>query len=392
MKIYLVRHGKTTSTNPFQIFGQQEIPLSQEGIPDMKKLTSIVCERIYCSPLERAHKSAEIISQNNIPIQKDVRLSEIHFGEYGGKDVRKLKNIFPDKYRTIISPNEPFPQGESVHVLAKRILDFHTELLSKKYSSVCIVSHQWALNTYLKTLFGIPLTEKNTFIFEHGTCTVLEISEMGVTLVGHNMQPPAGLDPLLVKEEFNRRAHMRQGIDKVLTDRYSSDINKQFNANITHLLNRYLSGTFTSVLEVGVGMGRLIDFFKERSGTLLGIDFSENILRLAKEYTKDEKNITFIQDDAATVDLGNSRFDLGIASLVLKHNSDENAKKILEKLKKHTDSILLIEHVCGGALGSSIAQIRDEQWYLHALSPFSIAVHHRFLRGNDHMIFTIAKR
>ncbi len=63
--IYLLRHGQTESNVHRIIQGQNDSPLTQEGIDATKsraeKLKGIIFDAIFCSDIERARKSLEIL-------------------------------------------------------------------------------------------------------------------------------------------------------------------------------------------------------------------------------------------------------------------------------------------------------------------------------------------
>lgn len=79
---------------------------------------------------------------------------------------------------------------------------------------------------------------------------------------------------------------------------------------------------FQSVLELGCGTGKNTEWLQSRAGRILGIDFSDKMLQLARQKFTD-KNIQFYK-----ADLSNSwswtseNFDLLTFSLVLEHIKD----------------------------------------------------------------------
>lgn len=65
MKIYLVRHGQTDWNYQKKIQGQQDVDINEQGIRQAEKLAEILknvpFEYAVCSPLTRAHHTAEIL-------------------------------------------------------------------------------------------------------------------------------------------------------------------------------------------------------------------------------------------------------------------------------------------------------------------------------------------
>lgn len=197
------------------------------------------------------------------------------------------------------------------------------------------------------------------------------------------------LDPAKVREEFDVRATERSGIDKVLSDRFPSKVNQEFDATIQALLQKHLDTEFGRVLEVGVGTGRLAQFFVPRSDSFLGIDFSEKMLEHARHTLRDEQNVELRHADILDISFEEKAFDLGVVSLVLKHNSDERAIQIIEKLKMCCKKVLLIEHVAGDAEGSDIAIVRSADWYFEKFAPLRPEVSVQFKRHKDNILFAL---
>lgn len=197
------------------------------------------------------------------------------------------------------------------------------------------------------------------------------------------------LDPGKVAKEFNRRASKRKGITKVLSNRFGLNLNEEFDRVCDKLIRKYFRKKNKNVIDIGVGIGRLAKYFSEKSERLVGVDFSEDMLSVADKYLHDKKNVSLIHSDVLNINFLPNYFDLGIISLVLKHNDDERATEVIKQLKKWCKKILIIEHVAGGAEGSDIAVIRDASWYINQFKPMKPVVTQEFKRGEDNMIFYI---
>jgi len=192
LHLYLIRHGETASKNPNLIYGHNKVDLSLNGRKQMKILSKTInghVQYIFTSPIERAFESGQILSNGKIPIEAKDELKEINFGTYNGEDVTKYPDLFIDKYKSKLLASKPFPNGESINQLKKRILKFHNFLLKNNFSSVCIISHQWALNAYLKLLVESNFEKGANFIFQTGKITHLKISKKNkkVRFMAHNI-------------------------------------------------------------------------------------------------------------------------------------------------------------------------------------------------------------
>jgi len=148
--LYLMRHGKTDWNLIYKLQGNVDIPLNdmgrqmaEEAAKEYKDVHFDIC---YCSPLVRAHETAEILLKNrNVPIITDNRLREMSFGIYEGAG-----NVFDhpewEVYKLFKDPeNYNPPQGaESFDSLFARIRDFLESVVKKdlqENKDVLIVAH-----------------------------------------------------------------------------------------------------------------------------------------------------------------------------------------------------------------------------------------------------------
>lgn len=199
------------------------------------------------------------------------------------------------------------------------------------------------------------------------------------------------LNPKKVAKEFDKRACERNGVAKVLSNRFDKKTNEEFDHACKIFIKKYFPKKIENVLDVGVGIGRLAKYFSQISDQLVGVDFSKEMLTVAKKELKTKKNVTLILNDILDVEFLPNYFDLGIISLILKHNNAKRATAIINKFKKWCQCILLIEHVSGGSLGSDIAIVRKDSWYLDKLLPFKPVVIKKIKRHNDVILFCILK-
>ena len=89
-----------------------------------------------------------------------------------------------------------------------------------------------------------------------------------------------------------------------------------------------------SLLDVGCGNGRLVENLKNRQIDYLGVDSSEELIKLAKVNYPDNN---FLVTDVLNLNTINKKFDLVISVAVLHHlPSLELRLKALEQLKNST--------------------------------------------------------
>ena len=149
--IYFV-HGTTTDNEEGKATGWSQGELSQKGIEQAKELRKKInineIDLVITSDLERAKESAKYIFKDEKIILHDKRIRECYYGELDNKN----KNLV--KYEEHI--DNPFPQGESLKDVEKRVRDFCKTLLEKyDGKTIALVSHrapQLALDVITKQI------------------------------------------------------------------------------------------------------------------------------------------------------------------------------------------------------------------------------------------------
>ena len=153
--IYVVRHGQTDWNLEGRYAGQIDVKLNEEGIHQAKKirddLKMIKFDKVFSSPLNRAYKTAKIISGNDIVI--DNRLIERNNGTLQGK--LKTEFIQPIDFN---NPNENCYGVEPILDFRQRIFDF-LDYVTKNYhnQNILIVTHA-GVAIYIRCYFeGEPI-------------------------------------------------------------------------------------------------------------------------------------------------------------------------------------------------------------------------------------------
>lgn len=133
-------HGTTTDNSAKLATGWLPGELSEKGISQAKTLAEIIKDEHFdiaiCSDLNRAIQSANIdFAGRNITILQDGRIRECNYGDLNGKD-SKLVNFAEHIIK-------PFPNGESLLDVEKRIKDF-LNYLKENFNNkkVAIVAHR----------------------------------------------------------------------------------------------------------------------------------------------------------------------------------------------------------------------------------------------------------
>jgi uncharacterized phosphatase len=186
MKICLARHGETDWNSLGKYQGREEnIPLNETGVKQMEETAQYLNKsdwnKIITSPLQRAKKSAEIISKS-IGIENIIE--EIDFVE---RDYGKISGM------TIEEENTQFPNGkyngngiEPYKMLKRRS---YTALLKwiKEFTgnNIIIVSHGAVINSILSKISKGELGTGKTKLKNAGM-TLLEIDNGQIKILFYN--------------------------------------------------------------------------------------------------------------------------------------------------------------------------------------------------------------
>lgn len=197
-KIYLIRHGETEDADSRRYKGHIDVPLSENGIVQIKRLSKYLVQysstwlnmaqksslnnielslnnfeqfklkAVYTSDLSRAVKSAEIIGEpfGLKPVIVE-GLKERNFGVWEGMSFDEIEKKFPDVFKAWAGNPLKFSpmEGESTLDVKERALRAFNKIVEKHNGgNIAIVAHGGINRIILCELLGIPL--ENIFRIE----------------------------------------------------------------------------------------------------------------------------------------------------------------------------------------------------------------------------------
>jgi alpha-ribazole phosphatase len=181
-KIYLIRHGETEDADSRRYKGHIDVPLSDNGITQVKRLSDYMAQNrsilskgssngldaVYCSGLSRAVKSAEIISEP-FSLQPIIEngLKERNFGVWEGMTFDEIRERWPEAFNAWAENPVKFSpmKGESTLEVRDRGMNAFNDIVSRHNGkSIAIVAHGGINRAILCELLGIPL--ENIFRIE----------------------------------------------------------------------------------------------------------------------------------------------------------------------------------------------------------------------------------
>ncbi len=170
-RVIIVRHGQSNYNAQQKIQGRSDASvLTEKGQKDAetvgKNLSGIPIEAIYCSPLQRAKSTAEIIGRtlgDAPPIQATEKLLEINLPLWENMVKQEVKDQYPEEYRCWHDRPQEFKmiledgtEYYSVLELYKQAQEFWRETLPKHQGqTILIVAHNGINRCLLLSALGI---------------------------------------------------------------------------------------------------------------------------------------------------------------------------------------------------------------------------------------------
>jgi len=170
-RLYLIRHGETAWSLSGQHTGRTDIPLTEQGEQDARKLADrlhlVRFSHVFTSPLQRARRTCELAGLGEVAeIEPD--LVEWDYGDYEGQrpeDIRKGRpdwNIFRDGC----------PRGESAAEVSERahrlIARFRTPA-----GNIAMFSHGQFGRVLAVRWIGLPVRQAQHFLLSTASLSIL---------------------------------------------------------------------------------------------------------------------------------------------------------------------------------------------------------------------------
>lgn len=147
--LYLIRHGETEGSEVRRYKGSIDVPMSAKGVEQIKKAADFIGSKVkgqgesdnapkltavYCSPLNRALKSAEIIAEPyglKPVVIRDLR--ERHFGIWEGLSFDEIREKYPVEFNAWSDNPLKFSpmDGESTLEVRDRVISALSMVLEK---------------------------------------------------------------------------------------------------------------------------------------------------------------------------------------------------------------------------------------------------------------------
>ena len=182
--IHFIRHGAIDETLSGKYIGTTDVPLSDKGRLDLKKLDYEYrypgTQVVFTSPLKRCTETCKILYPELNPLSITA-LSECNFGEWEGKTAEELKSD-PDFEKWLAGDNSVKPpRGESNADFTRRICRMFESivegLMKTGTTESVIVTHGGVIMTLL-AVYGLPQAKPFEWTMDNGFGYSLRVTPM----------------------------------------------------------------------------------------------------------------------------------------------------------------------------------------------------------------------
>ena len=182
--IHFIRHGAIDETLSGKYIGTTDVPLSDKGRLDLKKIDYEYrypgTQVVFTSPLKRCTQTCKILYPELNPLSITA-LSECNFGEWEGKTAEELKSN-PDFEKWLAGDNSVKPpRGESNADFTRRICRMFESivegLMKTGTTESVIVTHGGVIMTLL-AVYGLPQAKPFEWTMDNGFGYSLRVTPM----------------------------------------------------------------------------------------------------------------------------------------------------------------------------------------------------------------------
>lgn len=193
MKLALIRHGITDWNLEKRIQGRTDRPLSEQGSRQMQAYAiphSMLHYRWYCSPLQRARQSAELLGVNQYELEQ--ALVEMSWGDWEGEILKPLRKQLGDVMRDNEMQGLDFcpPNGESPRQVQQRLQSWLTHVAAAE-EDIAVMAHKGIIRCMYAMAFNWNMRGESPVKFAWDAIHQFEFSAGGRLLERYQTIPLA---------------------------------------------------------------------------------------------------------------------------------------------------------------------------------------------------------
>ena len=194
--VLLVRHGRTTANDAGVLAGWTEgVSLDGSGQAQVRalagRLAPVPLAAVVTSPLQRCQETTALLLEGReVPVHPDDRLGEVRYGEWSGRELKKLAKeplwkVVQSHPSAMTFPGEG---GESMRGMANRavdaVRDWNTRLGSDPAHSgggdavYAVVSHGDVVKAILADALGMHLDQFQRLVVDPGSVSIVSYTPL----------------------------------------------------------------------------------------------------------------------------------------------------------------------------------------------------------------------
>lgn len=186
LEIVVARHGESKANAESRMQGRFDSPLSERGREQAKVLGAwlarhgVEWDAAYCSPLRRAHETAELVvrAAGREGVEVEPGLAEIAAGKLEGLDVSEIAAQFPSYAARRLDELGDFSEygGESYGAVQERVASLVERLLSAGAARRVLLVGHGGFNFHLvKHLICLPVPRVCVLRMDNCSATLLRV-------------------------------------------------------------------------------------------------------------------------------------------------------------------------------------------------------------------------
>jgi broad specificity phosphatase PhoE len=173
MRLYVIRHGQSTTNRDKRWTGWLDVSLTEKGRQDALAardyLSRVHFDKVFTSDLQRARNTAEIalpgMEYEVLPTLREINVGSVAGFPFAETTVPKKEDGTNDYYAI---------GGESDEEFQGRILSFLEMAKTLPYENIAVFSHAGVLRTMFKLCVGAPIPFTN-ILCQNCTIAIFEL-------------------------------------------------------------------------------------------------------------------------------------------------------------------------------------------------------------------------
>ena len=191
-QFWLIRHGSTHTLDHSIAGWTPHVPLNERGLAEVQALSARLrgsaFNRVYTSPLQRAHETAQALAtQLGCDLSTREELGELRYGEWTGKSFAELEQDARFHSYNRFRSGTVIPEGESMLAVQARAVGVLLELrAAHPEEQLLVVTHSDVIKAVIMHFLGIALDLCHRLEIAPASLTRLELGSDFARLLSLN--------------------------------------------------------------------------------------------------------------------------------------------------------------------------------------------------------------